>query len=321
VTGATGFAGSHLADLLIARGYPVRVMVRETSDLRWIHPDAEKVVADVRDRSSVGDAVRDVSWVFHFGALIAARSREEFFAVNARGTKALYEVFVEQGSSPELFLFCSSQAAIGPSLNGTPSTEDDAPKPISSYGASKKAAEDFLKTRAGAGSGPRIIIIRPPAVYGPRDAAILKFAKTVSKGWIPLPAPPRAKFGMIHVRDLAEGSLLLAENGHEGIFHLNDGEAHTWEDLGRFVADELHVKARFLRIPPWVSWCAGLGMELMGKLSGRAPLLTREKVRDLRQTWLGSIEKASAVAGFEPKRPVRDGLRETMAWYRENQWV
>lgn len=321
VTGATGFAGSHLADLLLEEGYAVRVMVRESSNLRWIRPEMEKVVADVRDRSSLGDAVKGVQWVFHYGGIITARNRAEYFAANARGTKVLYEVFAEESDSPELFFFCSSLAASGPSRNGSLRKETDTARPMSSYGASKKAAEDYLTAHGESGSGPRVVVVRPPAVYGPRDELILKFARSVRRGWIPLPAPPHAEFGMIHVEDLARGTLLLAEKGLTGVFNINDGERHTWENLARFMAEELQVRARFLRIPPWVSALAATVLEAAGRLSGKPPLLSREKVRDFRQSWISSIEKVQSEAGFEPRWKVQEGLRHTLRWYRNAGWI
>lgn len=321
VTGATGFAGSHMADRLIESGYRVRVLVRKTSNLRWIHGTAEKALGDVTDRMSLRDAVRGVNWVFHFGGLIRARNSEEFCAVNTRGTKNLYDVFLEEGEDPELFFFCSTLAAVGPSTDGKPRQETDPPRPVNSYGASKRAAEDYLSGQGSKESGPRVIIARPPAIYGPRDESILKFAKTVRRGWIPLPAPPNAEFSIIHAGDLASGALLLSEKGLSGIFHLSDGRRHTWEDLGRSIAQSLGVKARFLRIPPWVShavaWCA----ERVGSMTGRAPLLSREKVRELRQrSWVGNIDKARD-AGFEPNWDIGAGLQETLRWYRVSGWI
>jgi nucleoside-diphosphate-sugar epimerase len=322
VTGATGFAASHLADLLIERGYPVRALVRRTSNLRWIRSEAEKVLGDVRDRTSLRDAVRGVQWVFHFGGLIRARNSEEFCAVNTRGTRNLYDAFVEEGADPELFTFCSTLAAVGPSNDGEPRTETDPPHPISPYGSSKRAAEDYLTGQGSDRSGPRVVIVRPPAIYGPRDESILKFARAVKRGWVPLPAPPNASFAIIHAEDLATGSLLLGEKGLSGIFHLCDGRSHTWEDVARAIARELQVSARFLRIPSWISglyaWCS----ELYGSLSGKPPLLSRGKLKEFRQkSWLSSLEKARREVGFEPRWDLQEGLQETLKWYRTSGWM
>jgi nucleoside-diphosphate-sugar epimerase len=321
VTGATGFAASHLADRLLDHGYPVRVLVRKTSNLRWIRSDAEKTLGDVTDRTSLREAVRGIQWVFHFGGLIRARNSEEFCAVNTKGTKNLFDALVEDGEDPELFFFCSTLAAVGPSTNGKPREESDPPQPITSYGASKRAAEDYLLGQKSGGTGPRVIIIRPPAIYGPRDESVLKFARAIRRGWIPLPGPPGATFSIIHADDLASGSMLLGEKDFSGIFHLCDGMSHTWEDLGKIVAQELDVKARFLRIPPWASHALAWSAEVYGSLSGRVPLLSREKVREFRQrSWLSSLEKARK-AGFEPKWHIKEGLQETLKWYRAAGWI
>ncbi|MBU1702680.1 MAG: NAD-dependent epimerase/dehydratase family protein [Candidatus Eisenbacteria bacterium] len=331
VTGATGFAGSHLADLLIRRGYPVRVLTRTTSDLRWVPSEAERVIGDVREPESLKYALQDINWVFHFGGLISARNREEFFVVNAAGTRNLFQAFLRHGDDPKLFLLCSSLAAVGPGAEGVMLKESGTPRPVTAYGASKRAGEEALLDVGDNKSdnkwehqgGPvRKIIVRPPAVYGPRDPSILKFFRWVERGWIPLPAPQNARFSVIHVDDLALGTVLLAEQGLSGTYHLSDGESHSWLDLGERVASQLHVRARHLPIPFWISATAALGGELWGRLRHHPPLISRDKVRELRGiSWVCSIEKARSEAGYQPSRMISEGLKTTIAWYRDSGWL
>ena len=320
VTGATGFAGSHAADLLIDRGYPVRVLVRRTSRLRWVRPEAEQVVADVRDRESLRSAVRGARWVFHFGGLIRARNRDEFFEANAGGTRNLYDVFREDGH-PELFLFCSTLAAVGPGGPGQSLKETDPAHPVTDYGASKRAAEQALLEETVREGAPRVLILRPPAVYGPRDESIVTFVRVLKTGWVPLPAPPEARVAVIHAEDLAAGALHLAERGGDGIFHLSDGEGYAWRDLARILAEAMGLRPRYIRIPLWVSRAAALLTEAAGRWSGRPALLTRGKLTELIQmSWVPDIGKAEG-AGYRPMWDAQGGLRMTLDWYRESGWI
>ncbi|MBD3336189.1 MAG: NAD-dependent epimerase/dehydratase family protein [Candidatus Eisenbacteria bacterium] len=328
VTGATGFAGSHAADHLIAHGYPVRVLVRETSDVSWVHPEAERFVGDVRDPDSLVAMVRGVQWVFHFGGLIRARNRQEFMRANADGTRHLYEAFVRHSEDPRLFLFCSSLAAVGPGRGGKLLVEDDPPHPVTHYGASKLAAEEFLLARerveaVTSGARTRIVIVRPPAVYGPRDPSNLMLIRAISRGWIPLPAPRGARVAAIHAEDLARGCRQLAErSAAEGVFHLSDGEVYSWQELGKIIAAILEVRARRLPIPGWAGYLAALTAEMWGRLWNRPPLFSRDKIKELRQRlYACSIAKAQATADFNPRWKIAAGLRQTLDWYRASGWL
>jgi nucleoside-diphosphate-sugar epimerase len=281
-----------------------------------------------------------VDWVFHFGGLISARNRDEFFAVNAAGTKNLYRAFLEAGAEPpapdgagaqerhsRLFMLCSSLAAVGPGGDGEMLDETATPRPVTAYGASKRAGEIALHNGGGHQSENwdlpvRRIIVRPPAVYGPRDAGILKMFRWIRRGWIPLPAPQNARFGVIHVDDLASGTVLLAEKELSGIYHLSDGESYSWRDLGGKIASLLGVKARPLPIPRWISTAAALGSEIWGRLRRRPPLVSRDKLRELRGTsWVCSIQKARRDAGYRPRMTIGEGLKTTVEWYRDSGWL
>ncbi len=329
ITGATGFAGSHILDACLAAGHRVRVPVRPTSNLRWVPRErVELVSAEMREPASLRRLTAGVSWVFHFAGLTRTPRRAEFFEVNTHGTCELYRAAREASGALECFLFCSSLAASGPAPAGDrPRRESDPPAPITTYGESKLAAERWLGENHTPGC--RLVIVRPAAIYGPRDDAILSFFRWVSRGLLPLPPGRESRVSLIHARDLANACLHLAETergnaaagGSAGLFHVSDGGAHRWEEVGAIAGDALGRRPRAVRLPRAGVRLAGWISEELGRLRGRMPVVNREKARDLVQPfWICDISKLQAT-GFTPQITIDAGIRETVAWYRQEGWL
>ena len=96
VTGGTGFIGSHLTEALIENGVQVRCLRRKTSDLKWLKGlPIEFVHGDCNDKSSLGEAVRGVDWVFHLAGVTKAIQKETYFEVNGSGTENLIHACLE----------------------------------------------------------------------------------------------------------------------------------------------------------------------------------------------------------------------------------
>ncbi len=321
VTGATGFAGSHLVDFLLTAGRNVRVLVRETSDLRWVPRErVEMVTSDVRDGDSLHRLVAGVSEVYHFGGLTRARSADEFFRVNCEGTLRLARGWLEANPNAKRFVFISSLAASGPAPSpDKPRREDDPPRPVTPYGESKLAGEAALEKHLA--SRVQTLIIRPPAVYGQRDDATLTLFKWIRRGLLPLPTPPESRVSLIHVEDLVRGSYELGQRGAQGVFHLSDGEFYSWADVGAVIAAHLGRRVRPVRVPRWIVRLAGEYGELAGRFGGRPPVINRDKVRDILQpSWTCSIEKARNLE-YRPCVCLEDGMLRTARWYQDAGWL
>jgi dihydroflavonol-4-reductase len=316
VTGATGFAGSHAMDALLAAGWRVRVPVRPTSDTRWlpVRDEVERVAAELCDPGSLRGLVAGATWVFHFGGVTRAPRPGGYFRVNTEGTNALWQA--ARAAGVECFLFCSSLAAGGPALSADrPRREDDPPAPITAYGRSKLEAERRL-----AGDGPRVIVVRPPAIYGPRDSAILVFFRWARRGILPLPPARDALLSLVHGRELAQACRFLAESGARGIFNVSDGGLYAWEDVGAAASRVLGRRLRPLRVPATVARALGYAGERLGRTTGAMPVLNADKVRDIRQPyWTCDITRLRA-AGYQPSIGLAAGIRETIEWYEREGW-
>ncbi|MHC4490097.1 MAG: NAD-dependent epimerase/dehydratase family protein, partial [Planctomycetota bacterium] len=167
VTGGHGFLGSHLVDLLLARGFRVRCLLRPERPASVFAGRAVDIArGDLRRSEGLAAAVRGVDLVFHVAGLVTARGPAEFRAVNVEGTRRIAAAVgrVNPGSRP--FFYVSSQAAAGPSRDGRPVREDRPPQPLTHYGRSKLGGERALSEVLG---GVAWSIVRPPAIYGPRD--------------------------------------------------------------------------------------------------------------------------------------------------------
>lgn len=328
VTGATGFVGSHIVDRLLHLGDSVRAVVRRTSDLRWLRGKAvELVEADLRDASSLRRAVTGARAVLHFGGRIRARNRTEYFRENADGTEALAAAFLEcaPADGTGVFIYCSSLAAGGPApvLPRDPFPhvqEDDTPRPVSPYGESKLEGERRLVRLA---DQARVVILRPPAIYGPRDESILRFFRFVAKGWLPLPGRAGAVFSLIHVHDLVDAAILaLNDSRARGVYYTSDGVRHSWHEIGAAAASILGVRARGIPIPIAIAWLAAAAGEAAAHLGGPAPLLGFGKIREMRQpNWVCLPERARRDFGFIPRVEATQGIRDTISWYRSNGWL
>ena len=173
VTGASGFLGSHIAEALVKDGHDIRVLVRETSDRRFLAGfPHEEAIGDVTHPASLPPALAGVAAVVHAAGLVKARSPEEFDAVNAKGTANLLAALDEAAPGLRRFVYVSSLAAHGPSEDGRPRPPDAPPLPITAYGRSKLKGEELVRAWRGS---TRAVIIRPPVIYGPRDSQLLPF--------------------------------------------------------------------------------------------------------------------------------------------------
>ncbi|MFQ5796769.1 MAG: NAD-dependent epimerase/dehydratase family protein, partial [Candidatus Bipolaricaulia bacterium] len=287
VTGATGFVGSHLVEALVNKGYEVTCLVRKTSNLQWLEGlSISRVYGDVTDKASLREAIRDVNIIFHFAALTIALTERDFDRVNHLGTKHLIEACLTQNPDCRRVLYCSSQAAAGPSRNGTPVTEEDEPNPISFYGKSKLKAERVILQHA---ERLPVTVIRPSSVYGPRDRDFYRYFRLINKGlMIDQPVLGEERFlNLVYVKDLVEAAILAAESPNTlgRTYFITDGQIYAWSQMAAEIASALNRHPAQITVPLfWVKVAAWLA-EGYGKLRGRPMLLNRQKVNDYYQSF------------------------------------
>lgn len=322
VTGATGFVGSHLVEALVAGGHQVRILARPTSSFEWIGKlDVERATGHLEDQKALENAVRDMEWVFHVAGLTKARKLGSYMKANAMGTFNLLQACAQMKEPPQKVILLSSLAAWGPNYPSCPRGEAEPCKPVSHYGLSKAWAEEVA---IGFASRLPLVILRPTAVYGPRDKDVLAFFRMVKKGWFIRLGGQERYICMIHVKDLVRAMLLAAEACVESgsVYPISDGEVHTWSKVARILAEIMGVSVRTVNVPLAMAWMAALLSEAWSWISGLPPLYNREKLKEMLQPgWTCSIEKSKAELGFQPSIALEEGLRETYLWYRSMGWL
>jgi nucleoside-diphosphate-sugar epimerase len=304
VTGASGFVGSHLADLLLERGWRVVCAVRRSSRLRWLEgKGVERLDVDF-DRVQ---AFPDVDVVFHVAGSIRADSWEDYLA----GNRDL-ALRVLEASCARRFLHVSTLAVQGPRAD----CDEETPcEPISLYGRSKWEGERELRRRAGR---LPLTVVRPPVVYGPRDFGLLDMYRAVAYGVRPVIGGPKA-ISIVHVRDLCEGILRAAEapEGAGEVFYLANPEVRTVTEVLRGVEEALGVNAVPLRIPDGLVRVLGALAEDGARLLGKRSMFGRDKALEMtRPHWCCSPAKAERLLRWRARIPLGEGLRTTLDWYR-----
>jgi nucleoside-diphosphate-sugar epimerase len=316
VTGATGFIGSHLCEELARRGYQVTCLVREKSDLKWIeHIDLRLITGDCKSIDSLFSAVTDNDYVFHLAGLTKACSRDDFFCANTEGTENLIKAVAEKNPEIKRFVYLSSLAAAGPSNNGSPLGEDTEPRPVSSYGRSKLDGEKaVLKYK----DTIPVTILRPSAVYGPRDKDFFLFFKMLKKGVFPYWG--KCYYSLLYVDDLIEGIILAAENKRaEGeLYFLADSKFYTSEEIAHAISSALGTSAIRLRVPRFIMPF----FAYIGEWIKRPGIINRDKMNELSHShWICDVQKAREELGFIPKVGIKEGMKWTADWYRIHRWL
>jgi dihydroflavonol-4-reductase len=324
VTGATGFIGSHIVDLLLADGYDVKCIVRKTSNLRWLKDKpAELIEASLNDIGSLKRAVEGVDVVIHSAGLTAAKNYNEYLEGNRDGVKNLINAINKVNPELKRFVFMSSQTAAGPSKSyEKPVTEEDECHPITSYGKSKREAELVVLSHH---ANIPFTIIRPPAVYGPRDTATFDIFKTINKGFGPLIGFNPKFASIIHSGDLAKWTINAALNpvAKDKIYFISSETFYSWTQINRAVQNGLgKEKVLKIKIPHAVVMGLGWISEQFGRFSSKPPVFNYEKGIDFIQNyWTCSVEKAQKELGFKQEISLEDGMRQTAEWYLQNKWL
>jgi len=322
ITGASGFVGYHLILEALKNDLEVFAAVRKTSRtdhltnlaIHYTNPDfgnIETLTQEIR--------ANQYTYIIHAAGALRARTLEEYNQINGDYTFNLATAAAAAGTVKK-FVFISSLAAIGPlnQLEGQ-ITEQTPPHPITAYGRSKLLAEERLKTVQGL----NYTVLRPTAVYGPRDKDIFIFLKQVAKGIEPYIGKAAQKLSFIYVSDLAAATVLALYKGDGGTFNIGDQNVcYDRYQLGTLTKDILGVKTLKFHIPVNFVKLIAVIAEKVSSLRRKAPVLNTEKLNELKAVnWSCSIELAKTQLGFHPRYDLRSGLTEAFSWYKANKWL
>jgi nucleoside-diphosphate-sugar epimerase len=325
VTGATGFIGSHLVDELLKLNYQITCLVRKTSNLKWlIGKNVKLIEASLSDSSSYAFELQEIDMIFHVAGVTFAKNKDDFFKGNFQDTKIFLETVKDNAKKLKRFVFISSQTVAGPSESlENPKNELSPCNPITTYGKSKKLAEDEVMKFS---DDFPVTIIRASAVYGPRDSAIYAVFKSIKMGIATIVGIRKPKYlNLIHSKDLVDGIILASHSKKTigQIYFLSSEEIYTWDKLIPIIAEKMGNKYYLtIRFPHFlVLITAGLS-ELFNKFSKKPSVFNYEKGIDFIQDyWICSVEKAGKDFGFKQNVSIDEGISQTISWYKENKWL
>jgi len=313
VTGATGFIGQYVTQLLVQRGDDVCALVRVNSNLRPIERlDIEMLRGDILDRRSIRRAMRGVERVFHVaGTTSFTVPRERMLAVAVEGTRIVLEEAMR--ADVHRLTYTSSVAAIGPARPAATANEAnvwDAGRYRIPYVDAKHEAEVVALRLLG--RGLPLVIVNPAHVMGRGDpgrsstALVRRFMRRQIHAYV------QGTINIVGVDDVARGHLLADERGQIGERYILGNRNFTWDrffaDLGRLSGVE----------PPSLKLALPVALAL-ANAAIRVPGLSMPLPAELRAAslnWAFTSAKAKRLLGWKTS-PHEDCLEATVAWYRE----
>jgi len=306
ITGGAGFIGSNLTHALVARGESIRILddfsTGRARNLFGIEDRVEVLRGDLRDPAAVAAAVRGVEIVLHQGALNSnPRSIQEpgpTHAVNVTGTLLLLEAARRAGV--RRVVYASSSSVYG-DTPGLPKTEAMPLSPMAPYGVSKLAAELYCRVFTQV-YGLETVSLRYFNVFGPRQlpdseyaAVIPRFLRRMLRGERPVIfGNGEQSRDFTPVANVVAANLLAAESA-KGV-----GEAHNIA-CGR--------AATLNQLAAWLNEALGTALP---------PEYQAPRPADIKDSY-ASVQKAEASLGYTPRVSVQEGLRQTIAWFRERE--
>lgn len=248
--------------------------------------------------------VSGANLVIHNAGRVRAPSSAAFHQANADGAARVAAAFAKAGEADGRFVLISSLAATRPG--------------ISAYAASKAAGETAV---LAALEGRRLAILRPPAIYGPRDSATKPLFDAFARGFAPRLGPANARLAMMHVDDAARAALAAADAASlaHPVFEVDDGgDGYRWSEIGEQAAAAIGANLKPLPIPGVVILAAGACGSVVSSLRLGAPILTLGKAREtLAGDWRPN--PTLSLSGWSPEITLKAGFTATLAWYRDHR--
>lgn len=332
VTGGTGFVGHHLLPRLLKAGAQVTCLIRTSSRLKELPGVVHTVTADLTTGRGLPQALAGQEVIIHMAALLFGLGWQDYLRANVRAAyqiaTALQTLNAADRQLLSRFVLVSSLAAAGPSGIAAPQRASDAaPEPVSAYGWSKLMVEQVL----GKALGEKLVILRPPIIYGSGDRGLLPVFRGAARGFAVSPGLGREfPISVVHAHDVAQAILLCAGPAASGIYYCNDGQTHHMADFCRAMGTALGRRVRIIRLPllfmaltaalasgASLAWAWGMNT-FCGKSIQKAPNWNLDKFREARQSgWLCDDTRIRQELAYRSEMDLASGMTEAVTGYRE----
>ena len=327
ITGASGFIGSYIVEEALRQGMETWAAVRKSSSREYLQDERIHLLElDLSSRERLVQQLEGYSfdYIVHAAGVTKSLHAEDFWKVNTEGTKNLVDAILQLQMPIKRFVYLSSLSIFGPIAERQPYreiTEDDIPKPNTAYGKSKLEAERYLDS---IGNNFPYIVLRPTGVYGPREKDYFLMAKSI-KGHVDFSVGFRRQdITFVYVQDVVQAVFLAFDHGMSGRkYFLSDGKVYQSSAFSNYIHEELGRPWWIrLKAPIWVLRVVTSIGERVGHLTGKITALNKDKYHILKQrNWRCNIEPTMDELGYHPHYDLEKGVKLTIAWYKENNWL
>ena len=330
ITGASGFIGSYLVEEALKQGFDVYAGIRITSNreflqdkrIHFVELNFSSPLQLEQQLTANKQLYGNFDYVVHNAGVTQAKKKEDFFTVNWGYTKNLLTALQASGMELQKFVLISSLAAYGPgdTETFTPIELGQKQEPISVYGKSKLCAEAFVRSS----NHFPYIVINPTAVYGPRDKDFLEFVKLINKGIEPYIGIHKQMVSLIYVKDFARAVIGITGSPIiDRSYIVSDGLAYPKDQLGAAVKSILDKRTLKIKIPAIPIRIIIAAIEKVQQLFlGSLPFLNTDKVREISSpNWLCNSAQLWIDLSTTATYYLEDGMKETIEWYKENNWL
>lgn len=324
ITGATGFIGYRLTEYLLKKKYKIYCLARDSSKINLLKNKVEIINLDLKNINELDDTlIKNLDYVYHFAGITKHYDKKKYYEINYECSKNFVGKIISANPSRlKRFMFCSSQAAAGPTEKLYSMKETDSPNPINSYGKSKKLAEDYILERKDKLNS---LIIRPPAVFGLGERDIFAYFQMIEKGFMPFAGKGNLTFSIIYAEDLIKTAVYLSENpGVESgeIFFAANDDYYSMKEFCNLIAKTANKNPFKIYIPIWIIKLLGNLNEIIGVLLKKTFLLNKEKLLELSKNyWVCSNKKIKTTCPDIAFTDIQTALKETYEWYKNNKWL
>lgn len=331
ITGASGFIGSFLVEGGLERGMEVWAGVRKNSRLQYLKDSRIHFIE--LDFTRPGKLAEQLSmhkqlhgkWdcIIHCAGVTKCLHKEEFEIGNYICTRNFVEALRMLDMVPGQFIFISSLSIFGPVHERDhhhPIRENDTAMPDTAYGASKLKSEHYLQSMPDFPA----LILRPTGVYGPRERDYLLLVKSIRRHVDFAAGFKRQDITFVYVKDLVQAVYLAVRYGvRHRAYLVSDGNVYSSRTFSDLVRKELgNPWIIRIRCPLFLLKALSLLAGLMAGCFGKVGTLNGDKYKIMKQrNWKCDISPLMEELGYRPEYTLEKGVRETVAWYREEGWL
>jgi UDP-glucose 4-epimerase len=330
ITGASGFIGSFLVQEALKRKFTVWAGVRASSSRKYLrerkihfieldfaHPNELRAML-----SGYKGTYAKFDYIIHCAGLTKTNNPANFDKVNYLQTKYFIDTLIDLNMVPKQFIFLSSLSVYGAihEQDYAEITEDDTPHPNTAYGISKQKAELYIQSIPGF----PYIIYRPTGVYGPRETDYYLMARSIKQHFDFSVGFKRQDITFVYVKDLVNAVFFGIEKGvtHRTYF-VSDGNVYQSRAFSDLIRKELgNPFVIRIKCPLFLLKAISLFAEFIAGLWGKVSTLNSDKYRIMKQrNWRCDISSIREELGYTPEYSLEEGVKETIAWYKNEGWL